>query len=181
MNSIFWQILWKFVLIFFEGILIYNSSLDSHIEHLQVVFSLLWSHCLFVKITKCEFGWAEIGYLSHWILGREIFVDLYKITVKRKWLLLHSPKILQSFLGLSGYNRWFVHQYSTITTPLTKLLQKNSFDWSLVATSTFHQLKKVLTNIHVLILTNFDLFNLSSNLILPAQGLAESSPKMGTH
>lgn len=54
------------------------------------------------------------------------------------------PKIvkeLRAFLGLTGYYRRFVRHYATLTTPLTHLLRKESFVWTLETTATFQNLK----------------------------------------
>ena len=56
MNDRFWNFLRKFVLVFSDDILISNTSMEMHTEHLQLVFSTLCSHQLFTNIKKCIFG-----------------------------------------------------------------------------------------------------------------------------
>nr|GEV19169.1 urease isoform X1 [Tanacetum cinerariifolium] len=59
MNEVFMDYMRKFVLVFFDDILIYSDSLDSHLQHLRIVFETLKQHKLFVKKSKCSFGQAR--------------------------------------------------------------------------------------------------------------------------
>lgn len=76
MNSIFRSVLWKFVLVFFDDILIYSPSWEQHLEHLTVTLSLLKKHQFFAKLSKCEFGRTSITYLGHIISKEGVQVDL---------------------------------------------------------------------------------------------------------
>jgi hypothetical protein len=62
---------------------------------------------------------------------------------------------IQSFLGLAGYYRWFIKDFSKIAKPMTRLLEKNKdFDWTEECQVNFEELKKRLTSAPVLILPN---------------------------
>lgn len=69
MNSTFRQVLHKFILIFFDNILIFSRDWNSHLIHLCEVFNRLQANRLFAKLSKCEFGCTTIGYLSYVISG----------------------------------------------------------------------------------------------------------------
>jgi hypothetical protein len=56
MNEVFRKHLRKFVLVFFDDILIYNQSMTEHLKHLQIIFELLIGHQLVAKSNKCAFG-----------------------------------------------------------------------------------------------------------------------------
>jgi len=56
MNSIFTEFLRKFVLVFFDDILIYSTTWNIHIQHLSLVLSIMQRHSLFAKLSKCSFG-----------------------------------------------------------------------------------------------------------------------------
>ncbi|XP_026384957.1 uncharacterized protein LOC113280560 [Papaver somniferum] len=64
MNDIFKPVLRKFVLVFFDDILIYSPSLEAHMENLKYVFSLLRQHQLFSNFYKCCFGQSSLEYLA---------------------------------------------------------------------------------------------------------------------
>ena len=79
MNDIFRAHLHKFVLVFFDDILIYSHSLESHLLHLRTVFNILREHGFFVKKSKCRFGQPEVEYLGHIISQKGVAVDPSKI------------------------------------------------------------------------------------------------------
>ena len=62
---------------------------------------------------------------------------------------------MRGFLGLNGYYRRFIKGYSTITSPLTELFEKDAFSWSMTAEQAFHNLKTVLSSAPVLALPDF--------------------------
>ena len=65
MNSIFKRFLTKFVLVFFDDILIYSKSWKDHVEHVDKVLQILEEKQLYAKISKCFFGVQEVEYLGH--------------------------------------------------------------------------------------------------------------------
>lgn len=79
MNHVFRPFLCKFVLVFFDDILVYNVDLDSHIEHLGNVFQVLEAHQLNVKLSKCICIQATVQFLGHVISKHEVFVDPSKV------------------------------------------------------------------------------------------------------
>lgn len=65
MNEICRPYLKKFVLVFFDDILVCSRTWELHLVHLKIVFELLQSHTLYVKQSKCAFGQAQVEYLGH--------------------------------------------------------------------------------------------------------------------
>lgn len=68
MNSIFQQHLWKFVIIFFNDILIYSTNQKEHLQHLEVVLNLLQQYVLFAHHNKCSFGVEKLAYLGYVVI-----------------------------------------------------------------------------------------------------------------
>ncbi|XP_077228378.1 putative mitochondrial protein AtMg00860 [Tasmannia lanceolata] len=155
MNEVFRPYLRKFVLVFFDDILVYSRGWDEHLKHLRVVFNLLWSHKFFAKENKCHFGQEEIEYLGHLISSQGVLANPSKIECMLKCPKPTTIKGLRGFLGLTGYYRKFIKDYGKIVGPVTKMLQKDSFHWLEEATTTFQQLKKVMTTPPVLALPDF--------------------------
>lgn len=65
MNSVFRTFSRRFVLTFFDDILVYSPDLDSHEKHLNMVFNALSDHQLFANQKKCVFSQSQIPYLGH--------------------------------------------------------------------------------------------------------------------
>jgi hypothetical protein len=79
MNAILEKFLRKFVLVFFDDILIYSKSLTEHIGHLTAVFTCLRENQLFAKRKKCTFAQKQVEYLGHIITGKGVATDPAKI------------------------------------------------------------------------------------------------------
>ncbi|XP_016467122.2 uncharacterized protein LOC107789765 [Nicotiana tabacum] len=100
MNEVFKKYLRKFILVFFYDTLIYSKDWDEHMKHLELVFSILKHHQLFVKMEKCQFGQREVRYLGHVISNQGVVVDPEKIEVVMSWPKPTNPKAMRGFLGL---------------------------------------------------------------------------------
>lgn len=155
MNFVFQPFLRKFVLVFFDNILVYSADWSSHLSHLTQVLEVLKEHSLYAKLTKCLFGQKKIEYLGHVVSQAGVEMDPSKLTAIMDWALPTNLKQLRGFLGLTGYYRRFIKNYSIIAGPLTDLLKKDAFHWSDVATEAFNALKKCVTSAPVLTLPDF--------------------------
>ncbi|XP_075088549.1 uncharacterized protein LOC142170516 [Nicotiana tabacum] len=149
------QIRIKFILVFFDDILIYSQSWTDHLVHLEEAFKVLRSHTLFIKQSKCAFGVTQIHYLGHIISGHGVSMDNQKVQGVLDWPLPSSIKGLRGFLGLTGYYRRFIKGYGIIARPLTDLLKKGNFQWNVAANTTFEELKRAITSAPVLALPDF--------------------------
>lgn len=155
MNEVLKPYLRKFVLVFFDDILIYSKSWAEHLQHVSAVFQLLRHNQLALKRSKCAFGITSVAYLGHIISGQGVAMDPDKLVAVADWPLPKSVRALRGFLGLTGYYRKFIKNYGVIAAPLTKLLKKESFGWSEEATHAFEALKVALTSAPVLQLLDF--------------------------
>lgn len=126
MNDVFKPYLRKFVLVFFDDILVYSPSQETHKQHLSTVLQTLAHHHLFANLQKCNFGKAESSYLGHIISAARVGVDQDKIQAMTSWPLPQYLKELRGFLGLTGYYWMFVVGYAKIASPLTQLLKKTT-------------------------------------------------------
>jgi hypothetical protein len=156
MNGVLHDYLRRFVLVFFDDILIYSLSWSEHLQHVHVVLTTLRQHQLAVKQSKCVFGSRSVAYLGHVISAGGVSMDPAKVDAVQAWPTPRTPRALRGFLGLVGYYRKFIRDYGSIAGPLTQLLKKEAFVWSPEATATFSTLKQVLTTAPVLQLPNFD-------------------------
>ncbi|XP_026442923.1 uncharacterized protein LOC113342675 [Papaver somniferum] len=110
-------------------------------DNLEIVFSILESHQLYVKYEKCDFAQKEVRYLGNVISSAGVAVDPEKIETMQQWPKPESLKALRGFLGLTGYYYKFIQNYGKIAAALTNMLKKDSFQWSLLAEKAFQKLK----------------------------------------
>lgn len=156
MNTTLKPYLRKFVLVFFDDILIYSTTLEEHLVHLRCVFNLLSKDQWKLKLSKCSFAQTEIAYLGHVISANGVGTDPAKLDSIARWPTPASVKELRSFLGLAGYYRRFVRHFGLISKPLTNLLKKSSlFVWTPDHDHAFQALKSALCQSLVLALPNF--------------------------
>lgn len=157
MNHILLEHLKKFILVFFDGILIYNKSLKEHLHHLELAFEMMLQHQLLAKKSKCVFSAKRVEYLGHYIFAEDVSTDPKKVEAVRSWPKPQSVTQLRDFLGLTGYYRRFIKGYGISSKPLTDMLKKDNVCWNEKSSTTFQQLKEALTTTHVLILQDFSL------------------------
>ena len=156
MNEVFKPFLRKFVLVFFDDILVYSKSMSDHVIHLRNVLEILATNHLYAKISKCMFACTKVEYLGHVITAEGVHTDPKKVAAMQQWPLPKDIKSLGGFLDLTRYYKNFVKGYSNIAAPLTALLEKDSFCWSKEAELAFQQLKEAMVHPPVLALPNFD-------------------------
>jgi hypothetical protein len=102
MNEVFKHFLRKFVLVFFDDILVYSKLAKEHDGHLRQVLNVLQTHQLYGKKSKCKFGVGVIDYLGHFISEQGVSIDLSKISAIFNWQTPSTIKSLRGFLGLIG-------------------------------------------------------------------------------
>ena len=117
-------------MVFIDDILVYSKNEEERKEHLRLVLEKLREHQLYAKFSKCEFWLKEVGFLGHVISGEGIAVDPTKVQTVTEWLAPTSVGEVRSFLGLAGYYRRFIENFSKLEKPVTELLKKdNQFIW----------------------------------------------------
>jgi hypothetical protein len=124
MNSVFMPELDKFVVVFIDDILIYSKTKEDHADHIRVVLQRLRDHRLYAKFSKCEFWLDSVKFLGHTISSDGISVDPTKVQEVMDWKPPTSVHQIRYFLGLAGYYRRFIPDFSKIAKPMTELLKK---------------------------------------------------------
>jgi hypothetical protein len=151
MNSVFMPELGKFVVVFIDDILVYSKNEEEHADHLHVVLQRLREHRLYAKLSKCDFWLKLIKFLGHTISQAAIAVDPDKVQEGMNWKPPTTVRQIQSFLGLAGYYRRFIPDFSRIAKPIIELLKKEAkFVWGQKCEDAFHTLRQHLTTAPVL-------------------------------
>jgi hypothetical protein len=130
MNSIFNPLLRKFVIVFFDDILIYSNSWEDHVQHVDMVLQLLKEKQLYVKPSKCFFGVKEVEYFRHIVSHEGVKVEPNNIKAMMSWSIPKTLNNLRGFFGLTGYYHKFLQNYGRIAMHLTTLTKKDTFSWN---------------------------------------------------
>ncbi|GBG70821.1 hypothetical protein CBR_g8121 [Chara braunii] len=142
----------KFVVVYLDDILIFSKSAEEHAQHVEIVLSLLRQHKYKVNLEKCEFGRTKILYLGHEVSAEGIRPEDAKVASIRDWPRPQTVTEVRSFLGMCGFYRNFVKNYSTVASSLTDLTRLDTpWDWSDECEAAFKRLKHALMNHEVLI------------------------------
>jgi hypothetical protein len=145
----------KFMVFYFDDILNYSKSLDEHIEHL-CVFCALREARLFANLEKCTFCTDRVAFLGYVVTLQGIEVDEVKIEAIKSWPIPATLIQLQSFLGLAGFYRCFMRDFSTIAAPLNDLMKKCVlFHWGAAQDQSFHTFIDKSTHAPLLQLSDF--------------------------
>ncbi|GBG64190.1 hypothetical protein CBR_g40890 [Chara braunii] len=151
MNRIFHDYLDKFVVVYLDDILIFSRTVEEHAQHVDKVLPLLRQLKYKINVEKCEFGRTRILYLGHEVSADGIRPEDAKVASIRDWPRPQSVTEVRSFLGMCGYYRNFVKNYSTIASPLTDLTRHDTpRDWTDECEAAFKRLKHALTHHEVL-------------------------------
>jgi hypothetical protein len=143
MNKVFMEYLDNFVVVFIDDIRIFFKMEEEHEKHLRIVLEKLRSNQLYAKFSKCEFWLTEVAFLGHVISAGGISIDPSKVKDVLNSMPPTNASEIHSFLGPAGYYRWFIKDFSKITKPMTRLLEKNKdFDWTEECQVSFEELKK---------------------------------------
>jgi hypothetical protein len=117
---------------------------------------MLQEHKLIIKKSKCAFITRSVAYLGHVISESDVTMDQHKVQAVINWPMPRTVHAVQVFLGLARYYRRFIRDYSAIMEPLTWLLRKEGFKWSLEAESAFRTLQLAHTCASMLQLLAFN-------------------------
>ena len=152
MHRVFHPYLDRFVVVFVDDILIYFETEEDHEDHLRVILQTLRDHQLYAKFSKCEFYLTEVRFLRHVVSASSVSVDPEKVEAVMSWERPKSVFEIHSFLGLDGYYRRFIEDFSRLATPMTKLIRKEvKFEWNDSCERAFQELKRRLTSAPILV------------------------------
>ena len=175
-NTVFHGLLGKILHAYMDDLIIYGNSIQDHLENLRLVLSRLRDANLKIKLSKCRFLQSKCVFLGHEVSEHGIKVTQDKVAAVLKFSQPKTVKNLRSFLGLSGFYRRYIKDYSVIASPLTNLLKQNAkFEWSEEQEKAFQTLKKAITEAPILV---FPDFSKTFYLVTDASGVGIGSALM---
>lgn len=156
MNQSLRPFIGKFVVVYFDDILIFSMSLAEHLIHLREVLLVLRRDQLFATIKKCEFGSKQVHFLGYIVSDSGLSVDPSKVEAIKSWPAPTTLSETQSFHGLASFYRRFVPQFSSLMAPLTDCIKREGhFVWTPEATVAFDVIKNKLISAPILALPDF--------------------------
>ena len=136
---------------YLDDVLIWSSSLEDHLSHVQQVLDRFRQHNLKLKLKKCSFLQTETVHLGFVISKDGVKPDLRKVEAIRNMPPPTCVREVRAFMGSIGYYRRFLPNFSEIAEPLIALTRKHAqFKWSTEAQKAFDFLKESLTVIPLL-------------------------------
>ena len=137
---------------YLDDILVFSPNMTSHLKHLRLLFKRLSAADLKLKKVKCNFLKKHVQHLGHMVSGEGITPLPEKLISIQKMLPPKTPKEIKQFLGLIGYYRKFVPQFSDLARPLNALTIINvEFKWPPKCQESFELLKTSLMTDPILI------------------------------
>ena len=161
MNDTFAAFLNKFVLVFLDDIIVYSNTAEEHEQHVRQALARLRQQRLYAKASKSALCKREVEFLGHMVGEHGLRVMQDKIEAVRDWPTPTNIRELRAFLGLAGYYRRFVRNFSAIALPLTELTrnamrQKLELSWGTKQQLAFVELKRALQSTPVLVLPDLN-------------------------
>lgn len=147
----------KILYIFLDDVIVYSSSVPEHMERLQTLFSTLRKHNLKLSATKCNLLRFKLKFLGFIVSADGVLPDPDKVIPIVNFPQPKTHKAIKSFLGMCGYYRRHVPQFSEHAKPMNNLLKKNvKFLWSDACEQSFQYFKNCLTHPPILQFPDFD-------------------------
>lgn len=123
MNHIFKPFISKFVVVYFDDILVYSKNQNQHLEHFRQVFNVLREQRLYANLKKCHFLTNSLFFLGYVVYAEGTKMDPSKVEAIISWPNPTSLYDIRSFHGFASFYRQFIKGFSTIISPITKCLK----------------------------------------------------------
>ena len=131
----------KFLVVYFDGILIYSKSREQHFDHLTQVCTTLRKESLYGNLKKCSFFTDRVIFLGFIVSSEGVSTDSQKVQAIVKWPKPKNIHEIRSFHGLASFYRRFIKGFSTIMSLITDCMKQGEFVWTKVATKAFNEVK----------------------------------------
>ena len=150
MTHVLQPLIGKFMVVYFDDILIYSQSKEEHLTHIRQVFLTLREAKLYVNLKKCSFMQPHVLFLGFIVSEHDISADPKKVRVIRGWPETQSITETRSFHDLDSFYRRFIRGFSTIMAPINECLKNKEFQWSNATSQAFREIKVRMTEAPVL-------------------------------
>ena len=130
---------------YLDDVLIHSPDIETHLQHIKILFQRLREADLKLKDSKCNYFKTNVQYLGHLVSGKGIKPLPEKLESVKKMPAPTTPKEIKQFLGLVGYYRKFIPRFADIARPMANLTKQDvPFEWTLQCQASFEMLKDAL-------------------------------------
>ena len=144
-NQVLKPFIGKFVVVYFDDILIYSKTEAAHYNHVREVLAMLQANELYINLKKCSFLTDKLLFLGYVVSADGIHVDKDKVRVVREWPTPKTVSDVRCFHGLATFYRRFIRDFSSIVAPIIECLKKGRFLWGKEAEQSFALIKEKLS------------------------------------
>ncbi|XP_022897597.1 uncharacterized protein LOC111411281 [Olea europaea var. sylvestris] len=155
MNQALRRFIGKYVVVYFDDILVYSGSEESHGVHLREVLTVLRKEKFFAATKKCVFYTDSVLFLRYVVSTGGVTVDAAKVDAIWQWLCPQLVSDVRSFHSLAPFYRRFIQHFNTIMSPITECMKESKFQWTPEAEKAFLIIKERLTSAPILALPDF--------------------------
>jgi transposase InsO family protein len=145
----------SFIETYIDDLMTHSSTFEDHIHHLEILLQSLEKHNLTVKLSKCKFAQREVKFLGHIISHKQIKMNPESVDKILQWQRpkngVNGVKAIRGFLGMAGWYRKFIKDFSHIAKPLYDLTKKNvKWEWTDKCEKAFITIRNAITKYPVL-------------------------------
>ncbi|CAG2238861.1 Retrovirus-related Pol polyprotein from transposon 17.6,Retrovirus-related Pol polyprotein from transposon 412,Retrovirus-related Pol polyprotein from transposon 297 [Mytilus edulis] len=142
---------WERCLCYLDDVIIFGPTFEKALENVEFVFERFRQANIKLKPKKFSLFQHQVLFLGHLITDEGIACDPSKIEAVRDWPTPKNINEVRSFLGLAGYYRRFIPEFSEIASTLTHLTKKGiRFEWTTQCQESFECLKSKLISAPIL-------------------------------
>jgi hypothetical protein len=156
MNIVLRSYIGKFVVIYFDDILVFSNNKEDHLQHLKLILDALRKHKLYANLNKCSFLQEFLVFLGFVILTEGFKMDSEKVRVVLEWPSPRRITDVISFHRLATFNKKYIKNFSSIVAPIIDCTKGNTFMWTNEVEEIFKLLKKKVIEAPILALPYFD-------------------------
>ena len=135
----------KFLVMYFDDILIYSKSRKQHLDHLTQVCTILGKESLYGNLKKCYFFTDKVVFLGFIVSFEGVSSNPQKVQAIVEWPEPKNIHEIRSFHGLASFYCQFIKGFSTIMSPITDCMKQGEFVWTKTVAKAFNEVKQKMT------------------------------------
>jgi len=161
MDSLFRHLRQRGIVIYLDDILGCSHTWEQHLSTMRLVFTVLRTSGLVIKLAKCTFASVSVEFLGYIVNHSGVHVDTQKVEAIRQIPFPDTPKKVLAFLGSASWYRKFIKNFSKVTAGLRnyRLAMESgsvTHEYETQARSSYEEVLNALTTAPVLLAPNFD-------------------------